>query len=419
MYSPPAVTNKPDAVRAKNSDDNGLQSELEDELDDDFGEMERRHSRQSNDTTDDPAGPSSDHQGSFSAPFEIDSEEDIEILSDSDDSESEEPTRLEHSVVVSQESHDGDVDQDRDYRDIGELEHESDTSPDGVTAVFPEDDSHPDSNAYTSADGASKNGATIDQSKNPLQDAVTVNSETSVEEVDQSTPEITEEASPNGSVKDADLDDGIASEKAKMEPKKKNDASQDSDAKESNDIESVNSSTSFDAVPIVIRVVGSDFLLSPFTPPLTPADSEKKFDYPDMLHLVALFEDDQIHECTVEQLFERLRQQEELKELQLFDDAREMRLDFPQLHMYITEDNIYCREVTIRDFIQTFQNLCRNSSNIARPMSLDMVVSTQLRFITQFNMLAQSTREGLGFDLVAKRAMEISDDFHSSKRRKF
>lgn len=161
-------------------------------------------------------------------------------------------------------------------------------------------------------------------------------------------------------------------------------------------------------VPIIITVMGSDFLLLPFN---------EGSECPDMSHLVSLFEEDGIEECSIEQLFIRLRQQEELRELQFFDEAKELRLELPQLNMSITEDNVYSREVTLADFTLTFRKLRRNTIETARPSSFELVISTQIRFITQFNNLAQSIRKGTGFEQ-AKRLLDVQETENAVKRQK-
>lgn len=148
--------------------------------------------------------------------------------------------------------------------------------------------------------------------------------------------------------------------------------------------------------PIIINIAETDFLLVPFDKHRDPEI--------DVSHLVSLYDDNEILKLTIEEFFGLMRTNEDLNEIHQFTVNKELVLVIPELNLSITEDNIYSRDITIEDFIVSFENLNSNSINDGEELvykSLSFLLTSQTRFITNFNNLTESIRRGKGFNCVS------------------
>lgn len=144
-------------------------------------------------------------------------------------------------------------------------------------------------------------------------------------------------------------------------------------------------------LPIIIDVADTEFLLVPFK-----AESPSV----DVSHLVPLFDTDAILDLTVEEFFGTMRHNEDLNEIQKFSVEEELVLIFPQLDgLHITEDNVYSKEVTFNDFVSTFESLLDKTVH-SKPLTITCMLTSQTRFITKFNALAEIIRENKGFESI-------------------
>lgn len=175
--------------------------------------------------------------------------------------------------------------------------------------------------------------------------------------------------------------------------------------------------------PILLQIAGDEYLLVSFY-------KETALDLGD---IIAIFDDDQnTLKLSVEGFFNMLRHNEDLMNLYNFDVERELVLHLAELgDICITEDNMYSSEISIGDFVRSFQNLEDNcEEKDAVPAKLTFKVTTQKRFITQFNSLSETIRTGNGFSAIQpifvkgdaeespslKRGLEGVDDSHISKK---
>ncbi|CAG89056.1 DEHA2F08184p [Debaryomyces hansenii CBS767] len=148
--------------------------------------------------------------------------------------------------------------------------------------------------------------------------------------------------------------------------------------------------------PIIINIAETEFLLVPF-------DNHRNPEI-DVSHLVSLYDDNEILKLTIEEFFGLMRTNEDLNEIHQFTVNKELVLVIPELNLSITEDNIYSRDITIEDFIVSFENLNSNSINDGEELihkSLSFLLTSQTRFITNFNNLTESIRRGKGFNCVS------------------
>lgn len=174
-------------------------------------------------------------------------------------------------------------------------------------------------------------------------------------------------------------------------------------------------------MPIFIRISGDDYLLIPFYKP-TKLDLEG---------LVALFDDSSVLGQSTDDFFGSLRDNEDLVDLYNFEENEELILIIPELgNLSITEDNIYSRDIGIWDFVKAFMSLKMNSKDdTSVPPRMTLEVSTQRRFITKFNKLAESVNSGKGFNdiedlnnpgelrLSSKRSIEFEEDVNESHKK--
>lgn len=160
-------------------------------------------------------------------------------------------------------------------------------------------------------------------------------------------------------------------------------------------------------MPIIVRISGTEFLLVPFNESCS--------------HLVSLFDDTDILNQTIEGFFSLIRSLEDLNEIHPFSIEDELVLRVPELKMTITEDNIYSREITIEDFVKTYISLTENTKNHESiPKHLSLNLTSQTRFITNFNNLSEVIRSGLGFEVLTrelKHKIDETDGRMDKKRR--
>lgn len=145
-------------------------------------------------------------------------------------------------------------------------------------------------------------------------------------------------------------------------------------------------------LPIIIDVADTEFLLVPFK----AEDSSI-----DVSLLVPLFDTESVLELPIEEFFGLMRHNEDLNEIYKFSVDEELVLLFPQFDgLHLTEDNVYSREVTFNDFVSTFERLAENTTS-EKPLSMACALTSQTRFITKFNGLAELIREQKGFESIA------------------
>lgn len=155
---------------------------------------------------------------------------------------------------------------------------------------------------------------------------------------------------------------------------------------------------------VILRIGGTEFLLVPFN------DSYS--------HLVSLYDDNIIGQ-TIESFFGLIRAHEDLKEIHSFSIEDELVLRVPELNMVITEDNVYSREITIEDFVKTFISLTENTANReCIPKQLSLNITSQTRFITNFNDLSETIRSGLGFEKLSRKHKLEQIEEHVDKKRR-
>lgn len=156
-------------------------------------------------------------------------------------------------------------------------------------------------------------------------------------------------------------------------------------------------------VPVIVTVANTEFLL-------TPSLDET------LSHLVALYDDVEVLQSTIEEFFNKLRSNEDLEEFHHFQLSEEITLDAPELgDLKITEDNIYSRDITVLDLVNTFK-LLQKCLDEECPKALSLKISFQPRFITRFNRLTELIRLGKGFSHIngdfkhiMKRALDEND----------
>lgn len=157
--------------------------------------------------------------------------------------------------------------------------------------------------------------------------------------------------------------------------------------------------------PVIINIADTDFLLVPFNRNRNPKV--------DVSHLVSLFDNDDILKLNMEDFFGLVRNNEDLNEIHPFSISKELVLLIPELgDISITEDNVYTRDITIEDFLEAFDCLKSNSLNEGEtniPDSLSLLLTSQTRFITNFNTLSENIREGKGFDYLAASRTKLNE----------
>lgn len=164
---------------------------------------------------------------------------------------------------------------------------------------------------------------------------------------------------------------------------------------------------SHNSIPIILNVTDTEFLLVPFKP-------SEEFSV-DLSHLVTLYDSYDIIDSSVENLFCAIRSNIDLSELVSLDSNNELVLVIPTLNnLYITEDNVYTHEILIRDFLNSFLFLKKNSELLGEELpfiSLSLHLKTKDRFITRFNELTRTVREGKGFGALLGSS-RLPDQYH-------
>ncbi|KAI5966224.1 uncharacterized protein KGF55_000533 [Candida pseudojiufengensis] len=135
-------------------------------------------------------------------------------------------------------------------------------------------------------------------------------------------------------------------------------------------------------LPIYVTYTDSKYLLFPLNSPSTKE------------HKALISKSDKIDESSsLDDLFAVLRLK--LK----FEIKEEIKLSIPQFNnIVITEDNVYCKDLSISDFFDVYDKLCDcTDSNFKDkiPEYLEFKLSTQPRFITNYNDLVEQSH---GFD---------------------
>lgn len=152
-------------------------------------------------------------------------------------------------------------------------------------------------------------------------------------------------------------------------------------------------------VPVVLKFLDVEFLL-------IQLDEDQVSSNPQIKHLTPLFDDPKILEHSIGELFEIIRTDDDLLEMHEFTEYDELVLRIPELDdITITEDNIYCRNILINDFTKVLNALVFKTRNYGdlESVSLHLEITSQPRFITNFNNLNDLIRLGYGLDRIAYR----------------
>ncbi|EGW33047.1 uncharacterized protein SPAPADRAFT_60365 [Spathaspora passalidarum NRRL Y-27907] len=166
----------------------------------------------------------------------------------------------------------------------------------------------------------------------------------------------------------------------------------------------------FEHIPVVLNLSDTEFLLFPINQEKCKIDCS---------HLVALYDSAQIQQLSIELFFQFLRSNEDLSEIFKLTNADEILLEIPELEkLEISEDNVYCKDITIRDFIEIFVRLCEGTEDQNKiPKSLNFNLRTKTRFISKFNHLVEVAGESGGFESIKKRKSDDTEE-QENKRSK-
>ncbi|RCK67045.1 Reduced meiotic recombination protein 1 [Candida viswanathii] len=165
-------------------------------------------------------------------------------------------------------------------------------------------------------------------------------------------------------------------------------------------------------IPIYLTYSEHKFLLFPF---------EREQDLP------YIFEDfDQCYK-PIEDFFVDIRENHQFNEIEPILVSEELILTIPQFEsLRMTEDNVYCRDISISDFVNLFKRLSDATKDKTKvPSHLTFELTTQPRFITKYNSLvddSQDTTNG-GFDQIDNNEEpelleEEGDDEPITKKRR-
>ncbi|KAI3403694.2 hypothetical protein KGF56_003512 [Candida oxycetoniae] len=157
-----------------------------------------------------------------------------------------------------------------------------------------------------------------------------------------------------------------------------------------------------DTVSVYVTYNNEKYLLYPN--PNTDTDRE----------LSTLFSDNSIQSLSIEEFFGLLRSVEGF----IFKVSEEIILSIPQFGgISLTEDNVYCKDLTIGDFIDLYYKLCDCSDSKDNiPTFLNFDLTTQSRFITKFNGLVETVQNKGGFEGILSVDAEIDES--PRKKRK-
>ncbi|EER34749.1 predicted protein [Candida tropicalis MYA-3404] len=164
-------------------------------------------------------------------------------------------------------------------------------------------------------------------------------------------------------------------------------------------------STNFQKIPIYLNYFSYKFLLFPY-------DED-----PDT-HCI--YENEDYLQKSIEEFFASLREDQQLNEVEPFLISEEIILTIPQFeNLKMTEDNLYCRDISIGDFVSLFRRLSDSTKNKTKiPKQLTFELTTQPRFITKYNALVDNSQDSTngGFDHI--HIEENDEDGPVSKKRK-
>ncbi|OWB56380.1 hypothetical protein B5S28_g2280 [[Candida] boidinii] len=137
---------------------------------------------------------------------------------------------------------------------------------------------------------------------------------------------------------------------------------------------------------------------------LFPPTCEEEEDYRE---LPVAFEDSSVLPIRLESFFASLRQFFRMNSLNLDNDG-ELVLKFKEIGLCITEDNIYCKDLSILNILSLFEGLRKNtkSKTLIKFMIID--ISTHVRFITKFNELSRKLKNGGCLELT-QEYIDITD----------
>ncbi|ODQ82382.1 hypothetical protein BABINDRAFT_10828 [Babjeviella inositovora NRRL Y-12698] len=140
------------------------------------------------------------------------------------------------------------------------------------------------------------------------------------------------------------------------------------------------------SVPITLQTNDTEYQLMPHS---SRGDSS---------HLPILMEDASACRLSLEGLFVALREVFRVNG-SAFKVDEELVLEFHELNLFVNEDHVYARDLTLNDIVYIFQGLKQNSHKNGQecPSSLTLILHSQARFITGFNALTELVGQGKGF----------------------
>lgn len=212
------------------------------------------------------------------------------------------------------------------------------------------------------------------------------------ENENESGNENTKESSiePNGALDETEITDNNESETVAEHLRNDEDETLQTDYKDSH-------------VPLYIAHEKKKILIFPHT----QQDAELK--------TASLFADNSVANMTIEELFGALRNCEEFE----FNEEEELVLTISQMGgISITEDNVYCKDVTLESFLDLYYQLSKFTDleeNI--PRHLDFSLTSQPRFITKFNRLVDNAQDQNGFDKIHLMFTSSSEEPSLKKRK--
>ncbi|OWB84039.1 hypothetical protein B5S33_g2676 [[Candida] boidinii] len=151
-------------------------------------------------------------------------------------------------------------------------------------------------------------------------------------------------------------------------------------------------------IPVYLDL-GDDGIYKLFPP---TCDEEEEYK-----ELPVAFEDSAVLPIKLESFFASLRQFFRMNSLDLDNDG-ELVLKFKDIGLCITEDNIYCRDLSILDILSLFEGLRNNTKNKTLIKFMIIDISTRVRFITKFNELSRKLKNGGCLELT-EEYIDITD----------
>ncbi|OWB66653.1 hypothetical protein B5S30_g1996 [[Candida] boidinii] len=151
-------------------------------------------------------------------------------------------------------------------------------------------------------------------------------------------------------------------------------------------------------IPVYLDL-GDDGIYKLFPP---TCDEEEEYK-----ELPVAFEDSSVLPIKLESFFASLRQFFRMNSLDLDNDG-ELVLKFKDIGLCITEDNIYCRDLSILNILALFEGLRNNTKNKTLIKFMIIDISTRVRFITKFNELSRKLKNGGCLELT-EEYIDITD----------